>query len=83
METIKKHKIKLDKLKSKGFNFVIQISTGDLMNVEFDNKNLALGDYLIIIGEVNESEVKTLIPKDLQKNTFYVSEPLNTEVIKQ
>ena len=82
-ECIKKYKNKLEKLKNKGFNFIIQINKSDLMDAEFDKNNLALGEYLIVVGDMVESEKKTLIPSNLLPNTYCVFDALDTEVIKQ
>lgn len=73
----------LNKLKNKGFRFIIQIEKSTIMSADFDNKNLAFGEYIFIIGQMGEDELKALIPTDLLTHTFCINEALNTEVIKQ
>ena len=81
-DVLKKYKNKLNKFKNSGFNFIIQIQKSTLMNAEFDRNILEMGEYIFVVGDENKKEIESFVPKDLINNTYCISEPISSEVIK-
>lgn len=82
-DSISKHKNTLNKLKNKGFSFIVQINKSTLMNVEFDKNILSIGEYIFIIGDMAQNEIKSLIPGSMVNSTYCIEEAVKSEVIKK
>ena len=82
-DSISKHKNTLNKLKNKGFSFIVQIKKSTLMNVEFDKNILNIGEYIFIIGDMARNEIKSLIPGSMVNSTYCIEEAVKSEVIKK
>lgn len=79
--TLKNHLKVITELKSKGFNFVIQIKKGDLIDSKFDPNTLNVAEFIMVIGKLNNSERRMFIPNSMINRVYYLEDAISSEVI--
>ena len=57
------------------------MKSSELLDSKFDPNNLNIGEYLLIVGKLSESEKNMFIPNSMLKRLYILKEEINSEVI--